>query len=226
MLYIEARKVATGSNMFDALAQYDDPTPAESMNVRKPRETFAYTVWNNPRKSRNTSKQRSPNPPIGQLSLNRSRNNSKRRSPNVSERQKSPEINDPKRTKNDGPESGRCTPEEQTLRFYYVRDEQSKKQINRKKLQEQKTEIETLLIQNKNLKKQAVDAIIETQKEIADISRKHNTGQMSKEEYNKKWKKLNDILKDQKEAKTGIEKDMIELENKELEIEIKLTEDD
>ena len=210
MLYIEARKfVTTGTNIYDNLAQFDDPTPAESatINNRKEKNSYAY-VWRNPRKSRSTSKRRSPSTPNDQLSLNRSRSNSKRRSPNVSERQESPEINEPKRTKNDGLES----------RLLQVQNIESNKSLtfNQKEPAEAASSHNNIMdgretsesksrYEKAELKNLLTKRIEEKQKEITIITRMHDTRMLSKDEYNKSWEELNNDLKKLKKAKADLE---------------------
>ena len=87
MLYIEARKTATStSNMFDALAQFDDPTPAESMNVKDVRPNYAYVLRNTSKNVQNPNQNQTPKQNQAQTQQNRSRKNSanKRQTPSGS----------------------------------------------------------------------------------------------------------------------------------------------
>ena len=243
MLYIEARQIAiNGSNRYEWLSLLDDPTPAESAasNIKEKR-TYAQVTLNNrenlnPRpKPRNIPRKNS----IKRSSRNDLTNLDTTNNPVTQVEQLEPKrqktydfapiritLDPPGSTDCQIPQSIESVQMDTTSSSNTCNLDTPKSQNYRKKLQEEKTEIEKILKQHKELQKQAVEAIAGTKKEIAEIGRKHDTYQLSKEEYNEKFMKLNDILKNQKRAKIRIENDITEQENNKLEIEINLDEDD
>ena len=214
MLYVEAKQFTiSGSNIYEQLAYLDDPTPAESTALKEKNKQNSYAyVWKNPRKSRNTQGvQNNPS---------RSRSISKRRSsnPNVSERQESPEINVPKRTKNDGNGSSLLQVQDIESNQSLTIDQKGpaeaanshaniiKKILFRSSHNSNNTvEACKFPIGKDEKKKYLTKAIEEKQKEISKITRMHDSLSLSKEEYNKTWEELNNDLKRLRKTKADLE---------------------